>query len=187
MSKSKIEHWLGKLEPLGASGIKTENHEIYMAQTKEESRFGYRWMILLVSANGEHYTAYYSERETGNSKLHVESYTRKRLQDQDFAKSKSIFKKEYWIGNIPAKSVSVFGDTFFKLQPGPDQFFAVRFIYELGRKGLIDERILLHFLREAEYGPLDESLAGRGFYPPDQAFLEELMREGLGVEERGSR
>ncbi|KAL5333148.1 hypothetical protein BJX70DRAFT_78526 [Aspergillus crustosus] len=159
MSNLEIEEWLAMIPPAEAQAIdeSKQNLEIYIGFTKPESPFGYRWMMLLVSINGEHYTAYYSDAGADGQ---AESYRRKRLEFNCFANSKQIFTKEYWIGNIPAETVAIFGDVFFTLPPGPDQFFALRFLYELGKRELVDEQILLYFLPVAEYGTVDEKVCG---------------------------
>ncbi|KAL4783576.1 hypothetical protein BJX76DRAFT_329517 [Aspergillus varians] len=108
---------------------------IYLGISTKESQIGGRWAVL-ISSGDQMYSAYYSVSSPSRYSLHE----KKVLHNQSSSHYLMIFTTAYRLGCLQEERLGLFLEIFDSAKPGPDQFFAVRFLYGLYQQGILEPR-----------------------------------------------
>ncbi|KAL4925224.1 uncharacterized protein BDV17DRAFT_294618 [Aspergillus undulatus] len=134
----------GANSPVCKSEMGTCN--IHLGITKEESDFGGRWVILLSFPESQSWTAYYSDGSPFKENPYDWTYVNGQHKYQTIE-----FERTPLLGNLEEERFRTFHEAFFDTEPGPDQFFAVRFLHSLGKRGLLEQGQVRQVLALPEY------------------------------------
>ncbi|KAL4804603.1 hypothetical protein BDV18DRAFT_161697 [Aspergillus unguis] len=106
-----------------------------LAITPPESVFGGRWLIVLEFPQTSTYTAYYATGSPYRENPYDYETVKGNLDDQ--ASQLALTTKKF-IGLVQEERLRTFLGAFLSTAPGPDQFFAMRFLHALWKEGLVE-------------------------------------------------
>ncbi|KAL4954120.1 hypothetical protein BDW69DRAFT_183799 [Aspergillus filifer] len=117
--------------PINRLSPRTRTCTIHLGITKPSCLFSGRWVILLSFPETRSWTAYYSDGSCDPQNPYHWKYVNGFTETFyfDFAETRLL-------GTIEEQRFRTFLEAFYDTAPGPDQFFAVRFVHALGKRGL---------------------------------------------------
>ncbi|KAI9368922.1 hypothetical protein BJX61DRAFT_546063 [Aspergillus egyptiacus] len=135
---------------------------------------GARWIVILVYPDG-HPCMLYSC--TGGPHTGDAPYAREKAQKPTCFPG--LFAERRTIGTVQEDNLDSFNQVFELTEPGPNQFFVVRFLYECVKRGIVEDAKVLDVLSKAEYTAVEWEHFHENYAPVDLDFLTgfELARE----------
>ncbi|KAL4902062.1 hypothetical protein BDW74DRAFT_181221 [Aspergillus multicolor] len=157
---------------------------IYLAISLPQSRYGGRW-VLLIEENIVGYNAStYSTYCTIGSPFRENPYAHEAFHDGKCTAYDETFSETYMLGILGQEQRRKFDEAFKETMPGPDRYFALRVIFELWQRGIVESMMVDTFLTalaDMRY----EGGEGEYYYynlgAVDNAFMKELENSGFSV------
>lgn len=148
--------------------------EIYLAESKDDSCFGGRWVVMLSSHVTGTYDVYYS---TGSPSATENGYEQKQASDLKIKDRDDLFIGAIYLGCFQVERLNRFIKVFKKTIPGPDQFFAVRLVHGLAEEGLIEQLMVRQVLWEPRYSEAERKHYDDNLSPVDYLFYTTDVKE----------
>lgn len=150
-----------------------ETREIFLAESKANSCFGGRWVIMVVSQDTGLYDVHYS----AGSPSRANGYERKEVLDMKFEGRKDLFSGLILLGCLQMERWNRFDKVLKETIPGPDQFFAVRIIYGLAQDGIIEQLMVTRVIWEPRYSDAETEFYQNNLSPVDYLFYATDVKE----------
>ncbi|KAL4937838.1 hypothetical protein BDV06DRAFT_226583 [Aspergillus oleicola] len=159
--------------------IEMRTCNIHLGITRPSSLFGGRWIILLSFPETASWTAYYSD----GSPFAENPYDWKYVNGV-FRTYNLDFHYTPLLGNLEEERFRTFHEAFFDTPPGPDQVFAVRSIYALANRGLLEQRVTRRWLGRPQYSEGEKEYFYGNLCQVDYEFYRnEVVESGFHSEE----
>ncbi|KAL4967051.1 uncharacterized protein BDV14DRAFT_198513 [Aspergillus stella-maris] len=132
--------------PINRLSPKTRTCTMHLGITKPSSLFSGRWVILLSFPETCSWTAYYSDGSCSPENPYDWKYVNGFTETYDFD-----FSETRLLGPIEEERFRTFLEAFYDTVPGPDQFFSVRLVHALGKRGLVEQGVVKGWLSLPSY------------------------------------
>ncbi|KAL4875709.1 hypothetical protein BJY04DRAFT_223826 [Aspergillus karnatakaensis] len=133
--------------------------EVYVGYSKEGSRYGGKWIVMLNNPETNTFNAYYC---TG-SPYSDNYYEKIILRNGKFGPSSRRFVRKDIVGHMDPERVSLFEGIFAKIPACSNQVFTYKFVNELLEAKIIEQTVVPdRVLTAAEHDVLDNELNPQG-------------------------